>query len=75
MHIVGNPYGAARRLTAIEVRDLELAGTWVVDVRRRPGGDRAGWVVPWEDGIAFLADSAGLLAEAAPEQPWPLDAA
>jgi hypothetical protein len=75
MHIVGNPYGAARRLTAIEVADLELAGTWVVDVRRRPGPDRAGWVLAWEDDIVFLADSPDVLAEAASEQLWPLDAA
>jgi hypothetical protein len=75
MHIVGNPYAAARHLTAIEVTDLELAGSWVVDVRRRRGPDRAGWVVDWEDDIVFLADSPELPGEAVSEQLWPLDAA
>jgi hypothetical protein len=59
----------------VEVADLELAGAWVVDVRRGSRSDRAGWLVPWEDDIVFLADSPDLLAEAASEQLWPLDAA
>jgi hypothetical protein len=78
MHIVGAPQGDARRLTAIEVADLELAGAWVVDRRRGPAADRAdrsGWVVEWEDDIVFLADTPNLQPDEASEQHWPLDAA
>jgi hypothetical protein len=75
MHIVGTAPAAARRVTGVEVADLELAGTWVVDVRRGSRSDRSGWVVEWEDDIVFLADSPDLPAEAAPERRWPLDAA
>lgn len=75
MHIVGTLQPGVRRVTGREVADLELAGTWVVDVRRGPRPDRSGWLVDWEDDIAFLADSPDLSAEAASEQLWPLDAA
>jgi hypothetical protein len=76
MHIVGGPQGRARRATSVEVADLELRGTWVVDVRRAPGAtDRAGWLLEWEDDIVFLADSPDLAADEASEQVWPLDAA
>jgi len=76
MHTVGTPQTEARRATPVEVADLELRGTWVVDVRRSPrAAERSGWLVAWEDDIVFLADSADLPAEKASEQLWPLDAA
>jgi len=76
MHVVGGPGGPARRATSVEVADLELTGSWVVDVRRSPrAADRAGWLLEWEDDIVFLADSPELAAEEASEQVWPLDAA
>lgn len=81
MHIVGSTTdrgGAARRVTPVEVADLELRGTWVVDVRRAPGPERHGWLLTWEDDIAFLADSPDVAAEEASELVWPsfpLDAA
>jgi hypothetical protein len=76
VHIVGTAQDRARRVTAVEVTDLELAGTWVVDVRRHPRpAERAGWAVAWEDDIVFLADSPDLVPDEASEQHWPLDAA
>ena len=49
--------------------DLELAGTWVVDVRREPRSPvRTGWLVDWEDDIVFLMDPSA-------ELDVPLDAA
>jgi hypothetical protein len=70
MHLVRTPPSAASRFaTAEEVADIELAGTWVVDVRREPRSPvRAGWLVDWEDDIAFLMDSSAALH-------LPLDAA
>lgn len=78
MHIVGTTVAGARRVTPVEVADLELRGTWVVDVRRTPGPERSGWLVAWEDDIAFLGDSPDLAGEEASELVWPsfpLDAA
>lgn len=75
MHSVGTPQDAARRATSVEVADLELAGAWVVDVRRGHRSDRSGWLVPWEDDVVFLADSPDLRPEATSGQRWPLDAA
>jgi len=75
MHLVRTPRPVATRLaTAEEVADVELAGTWVVDVRRepRPPG-RAGWLVDWEDDIAFLMDDPAIGVEGA--LGLPLDAA
>jgi len=81
MHIVGTSQTHARVATAEEVADLELGGTWVVDVRRgaRTGG-RAGWLVDWEDDIVFLTDDPRATAEEASElvwsaAAWPQDAA
>jgi hypothetical protein len=70
-----------RRVSAEDVADLELGGTWVVDVRRGPRSvDRTGWLVEWEDDIAFLTDDPRATAEEASElvrplSAWPLDAA
>jgi hypothetical protein len=76
MHAVGTPGGRPRRATAVEVADLELAGGWVVDVRRRPrAAERAGWLVAWEDDIHVLADSPEEAAGEASEPIWPMDAA
>jgi hypothetical protein len=36
---------------------------------------REGRLVPWEDGVAFLADTPHLDAEEASERLWPLDVA
>jgi hypothetical protein len=69
------------RVSAEDVADLELGGTWVVDVRRGPrSGGRSGWLVEWEDDIAFLTDDPRATAEEASElvrplSAWPLDAA
>jgi len=70
MHVVSTAAPAATRFaTAVEVADLELAGSWVVDVRREPRSPvRAGWLVDWEDDIVFLMDSSA-------EIDLPLDAA
>jgi hypothetical protein len=70
MRLVRTPAPAATRFaTAEEVADLELAGTWVVDVRREPRPPvRAGWLVDWEDDIVFLMDPPS-------ELDLPLDAA
>jgi hypothetical protein len=81
MHIVGIRSPQARHLSADDVADLELAGTWVVDVRRAPrSAERTGWIVDWEDDIAFLTDDPRATAEEASElvrplSTWPLDAA
>jgi hypothetical protein len=81
MHIVGTPQTQARPATAVEVADLELSGTWVVDVRRGPRSvDRTGWLLEWEDDIVFLTDDPQATAEEAselvlPAAAWPLDAA
>ena len=49
------------------------AGTWVVDVRRGPRPvERSGWLVDWEDDIAFLTDDPRATAEEASELVWPL---
>ena len=59
MHLVRTPERVGTRFaTAEEVADVELAGTWVVDVRREPRPSvRSGWLVDWEDDIVFLADT------------------
>jgi hypothetical protein len=81
MHIVGTRPTQARRVSGEDVADLELGGTWVVDVRRGPRSVvRAGWLVDWEDDIAFLTDDPRATAEEASElvrplSAWPLDAA
>ena len=81
MHIVENRRTQARRVSADDVADLELSGTWVVDVRRGPRSvQRTGWLVDWEDQIAFLTDAPETTAEEASElvrplSAWPLDAA
>jgi hypothetical protein len=81
MHIVGIPQTQARHVSAVDVADLELSGTWVVDVRRGPRSlRRTGWLVEWEDDIAFLTDDPEATAEEASElvrplSAWPLDAA
>jgi hypothetical protein len=81
MHIVGKPRAQARAVTAEDVADLELGGTWVVDVRRGPRTlDRIGWLVDWEDDIVFLTDDPQATAEEASEllwrvATWPPDAA
>jgi hypothetical protein len=81
MHVVGIPQTQARAVTADDVADLELGGTWVVDVRRGPRPlERIGWLVDWEDDIAFLTDDPRATAEEASElvrplSAWPLDAA
>ena len=70
MHIVGTRQTHARHLSADDVADLELGGTWVVDVRRGPRPvERSGWLVEWEDDIVFLTDL--------PQAPatWPPEAA
>lgn len=72
MHLIGSQK-QSRRVTGVEVADLELDGTWVVDARRQPrASERSGWVVAWEDDIVFLADSPDLDAEEASERFWPL---
>jgi hypothetical protein len=73
MHIVGTRRTTARHVSADDVADLELGGTWVVDVRRgaRPV-ERTGWLVDWEDDIAFLTDDPRSTAEEASELVWPL---
>ena len=70
MHLVRTPAPAVTRFaTAEEVADLELAGTWVVDVRREPRSPvRTGRLVDWEDDIVFLVDPSA-------ELDVPLDAA
>ena len=79
MHIVGTTQ--ARAATPDEVADLELSGTWVVDVRRGPRTvGRTGWLLEWEDDIVFLTDDPQSTAEEAselvlPVAAWPLDAA
>ena len=81
MHIVGTRQTQPRHVSADDVADLELGGTWVVDVRRGPRPvDRSGWLVDWEDDIAFLTDDPEATAEEASElvrplSAWPLDAA
>lgn len=80
MHIVGIHQTQPRAVTADDVADLELGGTWVVDVRRGPRSERSGWLVDWEDDIAFLTDDPRAAAEEAsglvwPLSAWPLDAA
>jgi len=81
MHIVGNRRNHGRRVSADDVADLELGGTWVVDVRRGPRSlERSGWLVDWEDHIVFLTDDPRTTAEEASElvrplSTWPLDAA
>lgn len=59
MHLVRTPPPVPTGFaTPQEVADLELAGTWVVDVRRAPRPPvRSGWLVAWEDDIVFLLDS------------------
>lgn len=68
-----------RLATPEDVADLELQGSWVVDVRREPRAtERVGWLVDWEDDIVFLTDEPAEpadAAEAAEEPRWPLDAA
>ena len=70
MHLVRSARRAnARFATAEEVADAELSGTWVVDVRQEPRSPvRAGWLVDYEDDIAFLMDAPA-------ELDLPLDAA
>ena len=81
MHIVGTSRTHARAATAEEVADLELSGTWVVDVRRAPrAAERTGWLLEWEDDIVFLSDDPHATADEAselvlPMAAWPLDAA
>jgi hypothetical protein len=81
MHIVRTRTSQARHVSAQDVADLELAGTWVVDVRRTPRSlARTGWLVEGEDDIAFLSDDPRATAEEAsalvwPLSTWPLDAA
>ena len=73
MHIVGTRPTQARHVSPDDVADLELGGTWVVDVRRGPRPvDRSGWLVAWEDDIAFLTDDPRATAEEASELVWPL---
>lgn len=72
----------ARPVTADEVTDAVLAGSWVVDLRSRsdfaaghlPGtvsveysaqfATYVGWLVPWNDDIVLLTDSAEVLEPA-----------
>jgi hypothetical protein len=81
MHIVGTPQAHVQPATAEEVADLELGGTWVVDVRRGPRTvERTGWLLEWEDDIVFLTDDPQATADETselvlPVAAWPLDAA
>jgi hypothetical protein len=70
MHLVRtSPPVATGFATAEKVADVELAGTWVVDVRTEPRPPvRSGWLVAWEDDIVFLMDPPA-------EVDLPLDAA
>ena len=73
MHIVGMHQDRPLRVSAEDVADLELGGTWVVDVRRAARSvERTGWLVDWEDDIAFLTDDPRATAEEASELVWPL---
>jgi len=66
--------GPARVASAEDVVDAELAGAWVVDMRRPPrSAVRAGWLVELEDDIVALVDGPEAVAHPAWDQP--LDAA
>ena len=70
MHLIGSKK-QSRRVTGIEVADLELNGTWVVDARRNQRApERSGWIVAWEDDIVFLA--APRPRRRGSERLWPL---
>jgi len=73
MHIVRTRQTRPRAVSPDDVADLELGGTWVVDVRRAPRpAERTGWLVAWEDDIVFLTDDPRATADEASELVWPL---